>query len=194
MESGAEIDPGDRRAVGLVGLAGHVDRAGHHLADAVEADALRVRAAMAIGRAGGEDDVGLHRGEGVIVEPHGAERRRRQVRHHHIGGTHQTADDLLPLRRHRVERERALVAVHLQEKRAHPVGADGSYEAVLAALALLDADDLGALLGEQRRAIGAGDVAAEIQDPNAPQNTRHARFYPRDLYVIGKFRRSLAKA
>src|SRR5262249_35611888 len=60
-----------------------------------------------------------------------------------------------------------------QEKRAFAGLGDGRLVAVLAALALLDADHLGALLGQQRGAVGAGDVAAEIQHPDTFEYARH---------------------
>ena len=45
--------------------------------------------------------------------------------------------------------------------------------AILAAFALFDADDVGAVLGEQRRAIRSGDVAAEIENADAFQDAAH---------------------
>jgi hypothetical protein len=42
-------------------LPGHIDRAGHDLADAVEADAVAVGAAAAVDRHRGQNDIGLDR-------------------------------------------------------------------------------------------------------------------------------------
>ena len=101
----AEIDPGHLRAIGLLLGAGHVDRARHDLADAVEADAVAVGAAAAIGGDGGENDIGLHRLQALVVELHGGQLLRRQVGDHHIGRRHQLAHDLLALGQHGVERK-----------------------------------------------------------------------------------------
>ncbi len=73
---------------------------------------------------------------------------------------------------HRVERQAALVAVHLQEHRAFAWAAvlvlsERNEGAILAPVALLHPDHLGAEIAEQRRAIGSGDIAAEIGDAQA---------------------------
>ena len=113
--------------------------------------------------------------EALIVELHGGEGLGRQVGHHHVGGRDQPADDLLAGLGHRVEGHAALVAVHLLEERAVAGLRDRGLEAVLAARALLDPDHLGAEIGEQGGAIGPGDIAAEIQHPDARQDIGHRR-------------------
>ena len=80
-----------------------------------------------------------------------------------------------PFRLGRIQGHAALVAVHLQERGALAVLGDGNDIAVLAAGDLFDADHVRAEIGEQRRTIGAGDVAAEIENPNAVKNLGHAR-------------------
>ena len=90
--------------------------------------------------------------------------------------------------RHRIERQRALVAIHLQEERAHPVAAHWGDEAV--ALALLDADRLGTVLLQQRSAVGAGNVAAEIQYPYTAKDTRYDQALPGNFYFYEKSGRS----
>ena len=95
-----------------------------------------------------------------------------------FGGRNQPAHDLLAFRGHGVEGEAALVAVHLQEQRALAGLGHGRLEAVLAPLALLDADHIGAVLGKEGRTVRARDVAPEIEHPDAFQNSRHV---PSDL-------------
>jgi hypothetical protein len=172
MQRGGKIDPRHLRPVGLVLGPGHVDGARHDLPDAVEADPVAVGAAAAIGRHGGQDDVGFCRLQAVVVEPHGRERLRRQVGHHDVGGLHQLAHDLLAFGPHRVERHAALVAVHLQVERAFAGRRDRRLVAVLAAITLLDPDHLGAVLGHQRRTIRTRNVPAEIEHANARKNAR----------------------
>jgi len=173
MQRGREIDPGHLRAIGLMRFPGHIDRAGHDLADAVESDAIGIGAAAAVRRRRGQDDIGLDGSERLVVEPHRGERLRRQVRHHDIRGLHQLSHDLPSLGPHRVERHAALVAVHLQEQGAFAGRGDRRLEPILAALALLDADHLGAVLGHERRAIGPGDIAAEVEHPYAIEHASH---------------------
>jgi len=51
---------------------------------------------------------------------------------------------------------------------------DRRVPAVLAAVALFDADHVGAVFGEQRGAVRSGDVATEVEDANAFQRQAHA--------------------
>ncbi len=150
VQRGAEIDPVHRGAIRRVAGAGHVDRARHDLADAVEADAVGPsararRSAVAVVRMMS----GLIAFSEVVVELHGAQGLRRQIGDHDVRGRHQAAHHLLPFRLHRIERDAFLVAVDLQKQRALAAFADRRHEAVLAAVALLHADDLGAELGQQ---------------------------------------------
>ena len=137
---------------------------------------------MTEGRNGGEYDVRLRGDETFVIETHRRQRRRRQVRDHDIGGGDETPDDATSRFGHRVQREAALVAVHLKEHRTFAafararIGDDRLHEAILAALALLDADDFRAEVAEQRRAIGTGDIAAEIEHADARKNAASAGF------------------
>ncbi len=172
MQGGAEIDPGRLGAIGAlaVRLRGHVDRARHHLADAVEADPVAIGPALAIGGDHGQDDVGLDRLEAVVVQLHRRQGLGRQIGHHDVRRLDQPAHHVMPARLHRIQRHAALVAVHLHEEAAFAVGGDRGLEAVLAAGALFDPDHVRAEFGQQRRAVGPGDVAPEIQDANARQH------------------------
>ena len=160
-------------------MAGEVGRAHHGLRNAVEARPLAIGAAMAEGGNGGEDDVGLHRLQAVIVEPHGLQRRRRQVGDHDIGGGDELLHDFPAFLAHRVECEAALVPVHLQIHGAFAAIArcrsrhNRLHEPVFAAVALFHPDDFRTEIAQQRRAIGAGDVAPEIEHPDAFEKRRY---------------------
>ena len=93
VQRGPEVHPGRLEAVGPLAVAvrGHVGRARHDLADAVEADAVAVGPAAAVGGDHGEDDVRLDRGKAVVVELHRRKGLRRQVGDDHVGGLDQPA-------------------------------------------------------------------------------------------------------
>ncbi len=71
-----------------------------------------------------------------------------------------------------------LVAVHLQEQRALAGLGDRRLKAILAALALFDADHLGAVLRHQHRAIRSGDISSEVEHTDAFEHTYHLRSLP----------------
>ncbi|HMO49172.1 MAG TPA: hypothetical protein PKB14_24510 [Rubrivivax sp.] len=80
------------------------------------------------------------------------------------GAGDQLAHDAPPVVVPQIQRQAALVAVHLQVQPAL-AGLGGSrHAAVLAAFDALDADRVGAQVAEQRGAAGAGDEAAEIEN------------------------------
>ena len=171
----AEVDVGHHRADRLVGQALAVDGAGQHLAGAVEADLVAVGATLAVGRGAGEDDVGLDR-------PEASRSRGRwpacaaagMLAIDDVGAGDQPAGDLGALGRGRVERERALVAVALQEGAALAAVGDRLDPAVLAALALLDPDHVGAHVGEDGAAPRRGDEPPVVEHPDAVEHLRRA--------------------
>jgi hypothetical protein len=70
-----------------------------------------------------------------------------------------------------VEHQALLAAVDAEERAAF----GGKRRRILAqviALRRLDLDDLRALVGQQRAAIGRGDVAREVEDANAREGPR----------------------
>ena len=111
-----------------------------------------------------------------VIELHRAQRLRRQIGDDDIGGRDQPAHHLLPFRLHRIERDAFLVAVDLQEQRALAAFADRRDKAILAAVAFLHANDFRTELRQQRRAIWPRDIAPEIEDANALQNSPHRSF------------------
>src|SRR3546814_4395613 len=101
-------------------------------------DAIAVGAALAVGGGAGQDDVGLDRAEGLVVEAAGPHRRRRHVGDHDVRLGHQLAGDGRAVGRGGVECDRPLVPVALEEVAPLAAGGHGLDPAVLAALALLD--------------------------------------------------------
>jgi hypothetical protein len=187
MQRGAEIDPVHRGAVRRIALAGHVDRARHHLANAVKADAVGPRSRPAERGRGGQDDVRLDRLQRFIIELHRPQRLRRQIGDDDVSGRDQPAHHLLPFRLHRIERDAFLVAVDLQEQRALAAFTDRRHETVLAAVAFLHANDFRTEFRQQCRAIGPRDIAPEIEDANALQNSPHRSFLVRPLDCVEPF-------
>ena len=178
MEGGRKVDPRHPGAMRLLRRPGHVDGTRHDLADAVESDAVAVRAAAPECRNRRQDDVGLGRAQTIVIELHCGERLRRQVGDHDIGGLDQAAHDLLALGRHGIEGHAQLVAVHLQEQRTLAGLGDRRLKAILAALAFFDAYHLGAVLRHQRCAIRSGDISSEVEHPDAFKHTHHPRSLP----------------
>ena len=181
-----EVDVRHPGPHGLVGVARQVGVARHRLRDAVEADLVRPGPARPQRRHRAEDDLGPDGAQRVVVEAHPRDRVGRQVGDHDVGRRHQAAHDLAPLGLHRVQRQAALAAVALQEHRAGAVLRDRLYPSVLAAAQLLDADHVGAEVGQQRGAERPRDVAAEVEHAHARQHAggvarvlRHRVLLPR---------------
>jgi len=109
----------------------------------------------------------LHAAEALEIQREPAQHLGGQVCHHDVGGSHEFADDLAPVRAGRIERHRALVAIHDEEHRSHVVVAYRGDPPVLAAAQALDSNDVGSEIGEQRRTVRPGDVPSKIKDPNS---------------------------
>src|SRR3546814_16650100 len=122
-------------------------------------DAIAVGAALAVGGGAGQDDVGLDRAEGLVVEAAGPHRRRRHVGDHDVRLGHQLAGDGRAVRRGGVAGVRPLVPVALHDGSALAALGDGLDPADLAHLALSDAPTLTAPLGarERRGSGNSGD-------------------------------------
>ncbi|GAO24159.1 hypothetical protein ALISP_3979 [Alicycliphilus sp. B1] len=141
--------------------------AAQRLAHAVEAHAVAHGLAGAEGVGGHEDDVGPDGAQALVVQPQALERARRHVGDDHVGARDQLAHDVAALGAGEVQRQGALVAVELQEHRPLAALGDGHDVAVLPAFHAVDADDLGPVVGQQGRAVGPRDEAAEIENLDA---------------------------
>jgi hypothetical protein len=140
------------------------------MTDAVEPVLVAPRTAGAERGDRGEDDVGLDLPQAVEIQRERSEHFGREVGDDDVRGRHQLADDRAAVGGGRVERHRALVAVHHQEHRAHAIVTDRRNPAVLAAADPLDPDDVGAEVGQQGRTVWPGDVAAEVENPGPREN------------------------
>ena len=91
----------------------------------------------------------------------------------HIGGLDHAVQDRQPFRLLQIERERALAAVGAEKEAALARQARRKL-AQHVALRRFDLDHVGAEIGQQRAAIGAGEIAAQIEDGDAVE--RPGRF------------------
>src|SRR5690606_10893679 len=137
----------------------------------IEAGAAGIRPVGPERRDAGEDDLGLHRAQGLVVETHLRHDVDRQVRDHDIGGLHQPANDLPGFGLGAVERYAALVAVEREKGAAFALVGDRTRVAVFAAAPPVHAYDVRTHVGEQRRAVRACDEAAEIDNANSAERT-----------------------
>ena len=169
--------PGDRRAIGRVTGPREIGRAAHRLADAVEAGTVRPGSAIAEGGDVHQDDIGFDRPQAAIVEPAGGQRRGRNIADDDVSRKHQSAQDFAALLPARIERKRALVAVGVKKDRAIAAVRHRTDQAVFAAAQTVDADNVCPEIRQQRSAIGAGDIATEIDYANSIQ--RHHCLGPR---------------
>ena len=172
-ERGREVDPGHVALGGLARLPREIHGPRHRLADAVEADPVRVRPARAERRHAGQHDAGVDRRERRLVEPQGAQSRIGQVGDDHVRPRRQPPQHRAPLGLHRVQGHPALVAVDLHEERAVAGRGQRHQETVFAAADLLDPHHVGPQVREQRRAERPRDVAAEIEHPDPVENPGH---------------------
>ena len=113
-----DVHIGHAEAHRRVGQAGHEHRAAHRLADRIEARPVAVRTAGAVGGDGGQHDARVQRRQRGVVQPQLAQRGRRQVGDHHVGARDQLAHDAPAGVAGQVQRQAALVAVHLQVQAA----------------------------------------------------------------------------
>ena len=98
---------------------------------------------------------------------------RRHVGDHDVGGGDEATQHVAARRLRRVQRHAPLVAADLEEQRTRTVGRHRRHEAVLGAVELLDADDVGAEVGQVGGQARAGDVPAEVEHPDVVQNAGH---------------------
>ena len=117
---------------------------------------------------------GLQIGE---AEAHARERARAQVVDQHVAFGHQPPEHFLAGVGAKVQRDALLVAVVSHETRrlalSITLGKRRHGAARIAAAGALDLDDLGAGVGQEQGAIGAGHVLVGTDDTNSTQWTLH---------------------
>jgi hypothetical protein len=161
-------------------LARQVHRTRHRLADAVEARAIGP-GPFPEGRDGGEDQPRVQRVQPLRREAHRGERTVGHVGDDDVAPAQQRIEQRALRRIRGVQHERALAAVELEMDRpARRILADRLHEAVRPAAGPLDADHLGAHLGQHQRAERACDEQAEVEHAHAGERRRahHGRASP----------------
>ena len=165
----------DRRPVRL---AGDAHRAAGGLRDHVEGEVLLVGAALAEALDLGIDDAGVQRADRVIAEPQPLDRSGRHVLDHDVGLLGHVLDQSQAALGFEIDRDRLLVGVEFEE--IERVGAAGSAgkgrPAGLAAIRVLDLDDLGAEPGERLGAGGARLELGQVEHPNPGEAIEGALF------------------
>jgi hypothetical protein len=154
QDRGAEIDVRRGGLDRVSRRAGNHHRTRHGLADAVETAPIAIRAFVAERGLCREDDVGLEGAQRLVVEAERPQRGGWQVCDDDVGRPHEPAHDLAASFARGVERHGLLVAGGLEKDAAVAALEQGCDVAVLAAVALFDANDFGAEITEQRRADG----------------------------------------
>ena len=173
-EPGARIADGDAglRRVAAVVAVGRVEP-GEGAAGGPVRHVLGVGAVLAEPAERHHDHVGVDGPQ--VVDPVAQRRHRagREVVDHHVGAGHQATDDLAGGLAAQVERQAALVGVVDLEQavgvgRRLDVGRVERQPAEQAeVLGRLQADDVGAEVGEQLGAVGAGPDPGEVADADA---------------------------
>ena len=79
----------------------------------------------------------------------------------------------LPVLALQVERDRSLVAIPDQERRAFAADKRGHRARIVAPVGPLDLDDIGTVVAEQHRAIRSGQMARKVHDSNSIQRSGH---------------------
>jgi hypothetical protein len=172
---GAKIDvrrrPLDRRT----GRSGYVHGTGHGLSHTVETTAIGIGAPVPERTLGHQDDAGPYRTKRRVIDSHVPQLGGREIRDHDIRGRHEAFDDLPRFGFAGIERDGFLVAGGLKKYAPFAAIRHRCDVPVLAAVATLDADDLGAQVSKQGCTIGTGDVATEVQHPQVREHAGRRR-------------------
>ena len=118
---------------------------------------------------GGEHDAGVNCRQGVVIQTHARKNLGWHIHDHHISILNQTFNNFGRLLVFKVEGQAALVKTSLDEYCTVFI-TDRANETIFAAAGFVDTDDVGPQPAEQRCTIRPGNVAREIQHPNAVEN------------------------
>jgi len=126
---------------------------------------IATRAVLAEAGDRAEDEPWMLRGERRVVEAEPRHRTRAEVLDNDVGLVDQLAENSPAFGGLEVEREAFFVAVDTEEVRAFLADERWSPSpGVVAPAGLLDLDDTGAHVGQQHRAIGAGEHPCQINN------------------------------
>ncbi len=101
-----------------------------------------------------------------------------EVLHEDVGALDQVLEHAEPFRCLEVERERALVAVDGGEDRGHAAALGPEVAHEVAAVGILDLDDVGALIAEELGGERARHHGGELEDGVAVEWAGHGAVYP----------------
>ena len=171
--AGADIGYGDGQAEGRAVLR-TVDggEAGHGLGNQVEAAAGAVGPVLPEARDRGHHQAGILRRERIVAEAEPRHDAGPEVLDHDIGRDAEVPRGLEAVLALQVERHGALVAVPEHEGRALALH-EGRRLAHRFAFGTLHLDDIGALVGEQHRAIGSRKIGGKVDDSKPFQCPGH---------------------
>jgi hypothetical protein len=173
--------PSPVRARRRVVPAVEVHHAGRRVDDVGERGARAPRARLTEAGDGAVDEIAPHGGERVVVRAEARRDAGREILHDDVRAAREIAHDGLRRRLAQIERDALLARVHAHEVRALIVAAllelMRRAAHVVAAARLLDLDDARAEIGEEARAVRAGEDAREVENDEARQEWigRHRR-------------------
>src|SRR4030095_837325 len=157
-------------------LTGDGHDPGHRLQLAVERGGGLLRPGASEAGDAAVDQARVDRGERLVAEPEPVHDPAAEILPDHVRVGHQPLDDLDRFHASQIERERPLVAVHGEERGRHlALGprAVGGGDACLVALLRLDLDDVGAQESQLVGPVGTGEIAGEVEDPDARERLAH---------------------
>ena len=167
-----------RAAGGPIAIAGIAGERGVEAARRVDdhgvCGAAGGRAGLAIPGDRAVDETGVERAERLGAEAEAIHHAGAEVLHHHIGFGDKALHQRDRLRILQIEREAAFAGIELPEVGA-VAGAQGGAHAHVVAFGRFDLDDIGAEVGEQARAVRAGQHDREVEDADAIQRIRLRR-------------------
>ena len=168
--AGGGVGDGDADAHrAMPGFAGDRHQAAHALHDLVDAGARRVRAVLTEARDGCQDDARVDRLQLLVGEAEALLHRGAEIFHHDVGAGDQPGQHFGAGRRLQIEAQAALVA--MQVLLVGAVAAPGD-AADLAVGRRVDADHVGAPVGQQAHGGGPGAGDREVEHGVARQGQR----------------------
>ena len=163
MPVSPRVGPGARGRA--AGVAGGAEGAAGGLADGVEGLVLAIRPVRPEAFDAGQHDARVDLGEFVVAQTEALQGVGGEVLGDDVGVLEQVEEDGLALGVFQVEGDRPLVGVEQEEVVGVDAGpARPGAAAGVAALGLLDLDDLGAEVGEDLGRGGAGFELGEVED------------------------------
>ena len=182
MHARRNIRDGDRHAMRWPVLrARHAHQSRHALGNEVEAAALAIGAGLAEAGDGGVDQARVAGRQRRPPETQPLERAGPEILDQDVGAIDQLQQLGLAGLGLEVDDDRALVAVPDHEGRAFAAHEGRHATRIVAAVGPLDLDDVGAVVGQQHRAVGARQMARQVHDREPLQRTRLRHWFFPDV-------------